>query len=117
MRARGFNLTTADPETQVAYVTGPMFFGTTAAFRRALAVLPHKYLILSMRGVPAIDVSGLELMEELYERMHKQGGKLMLAAVQPAVRQMLVRGGLMFEIGEKNVFWSADQAILATHQS
>ena len=32
---------------------------------------------------------------------------------QPAVREMFGRTGLLKTIGEENIFWSADQAIMA----
>jgi len=116
MQSRGHTFEKADPHVRVAYITGPMFFATAAAFRRALEDVPDRALILSMRGVPAIDLSGLELIEELLEQMHQKGGELMLAAVQPAVKEMLDRSKLTEEIGANKLFWSADQAILAAHE-
>ena len=116
MQARGHDLVAADPDSQVAYITGPMFFGSIATVRGAFNILPSNYLILSMRGVPAIDVSGLELIEELYERMSKQNGKLLFAGVQPSVKQMLDRAKITERIGENHFFWSADQAILLAHE-
>jgi SulP family sulfate permease len=118
LRERGHDLGDVDPDVKVAYITGPMFFAATSAFRRAFAGdLPRHGLILSMRGVPGLDTSGLELIEEVYERMKKQSGQLFLAAVQPAVKEMLDRAGLTHEIGPDNFFWSADQAIVAAHKN
>ena len=70
-------------------------------------------LILSMRAVPLIDTSGLEAMTALRKRLNAAGGVLMLAAVNDKVRTMLDRGGLTELIGPENIFWSADQAIVA----
>jgi len=100
--------------TSVAYVTGPLFFGSAAVFRRAFASAgPKQVLILSMRGVPLIDLAGLELIEELWDKQKKRGGDLLLCAMQPEVRRVFDRAHLTQEIGEQNFFWSADQAILA----
>ena len=66
-----------------------------------------------MRGVSLIDLAGLELIEELWEKQKKRGGELLLCSMQPAVRQIFDRAHLTSEIGEQNFFWSADQAILA----
>ena len=52
-------------------------------------------------------------MATLLKRLTAAGGSLMLAAVNPKVREYLDRGGLTEQIGEQNVFWSADQAIIA----
>jgi SulP family sulfate permease len=99
------------------YITGPMFFAAAQAFRKAFA--DHRgdrVLILSMRGVPLIDVSGLELIEDVLERQKRCGGELMLCAVQPAVRRMLDRSRLTEEIGAHNIFWAADAAILEANR-
>ena len=69
-----------------------------------------------MRGVPLIDVGGLELIEELWAKQTQHGGELLLCAVQPNVKKMLDRAGLTQEMGEDKFFWSADQAILAISQ-
>ena len=106
-------------EIDVAYITGPLFFAAIGNFRKLLnASGPDrkKYLILSMRGVPLVDIGGLELIEELWERQKSQGGELLLVAVQPNVKKMLDRAHLTREIGEHNIFWSADQAIMAINQ-
>jgi hypothetical protein len=38
------------------------------------------------------------------------------SGVQPAVREMLARTGVLRLAGEDRVFWSADQAIIAVHR-
>lgn len=116
LEARGIRLDGAHEHIRVAYVTGPIFFGAAATLRKATEDLerdPKEVVILSMRGVPLVDMSGLEFIEELHERQKKHGGQLLLCAVQPAVRRVLDRARLTEEIGEQNFFWSADQAILA----
>jgi SulP family sulfate permease len=111
---RGYHIHGNTQDIGVAYVTGPLFFAATANFRKAFDTdKRYRYLVLSMRGVPIIDVSGLELIEELWERKRKLGGELLLCGVQPNVKKMLDRAGLTQEIGEDKFFWSADQAILA----
>lgn len=40
----------------------------------------------------------------------------MLAGAHDNVRRMLDRGGLLAALGPENVFWSADQAIVAAEQ-
>ena len=111
---RGIKVAHACVHIRVAFLTGPLFFAATGHFNEAFARLgPTQALILSMRGVPLLDTSGLQVLAALRERLDHAGGKLMLAGVQPAVMRMLKRGGLLEAIGEDNVFWSSDQAIVA----
>ncbi|MFN8481927.1 MAG: SulP family inorganic anion transporter [Anaerolineae bacterium] len=99
----------------VYYLSGPLFF---AAARKMLDEVEtadggNAGLILSMRGVPLIDATGIEVLRELWHRQHGSGGDLLLAAVQPRVEGLLRRTGFLDEIGSERVFWSADRAILS----
>jgi len=102
---------------RVAYLTGPLFFAATGNFNEAFAKLGDTHaLILSMRGMPLLDTSGLQVLATLHERLRHNGSTLMLAGAHDGVRRMLERGGLLEAIGAQNVFWSADQAIVAAEQ-
>lgn len=119
LRTRGIeNLDSCD-HVRVAFLTGPLFFAATGHFHEAFDNLGDTHaLILSMRGVPMIDTSGLESLKQLCERMHKRNAVVMFAGVHENVMQMMRRGNLVDDIGEQNFFWSSDQAIVAaqTHQ-
>jgi sulfate permease, SulP family len=114
LRQRGIQNAGNCRHLRVAYLTGPLFFAATGNFSEAFASLGNTHaLILSMRGVPRIDTSGLQAMSHLVERLKAQRSTLMLAGVHPDVKHTLDKGGLTEEIGEHNFFWSADQAIVA----
>jgi len=117
MRARGMELKTDCTYIRVAFLTGPLFFAATNTFNEAFA---HEEdvdtLILSMRAVPLIDLSGIEALHMLHDTLAAQGKTLMLAAVQPKVMRMLERAGLDQTIGKENFFWSADRAILVAEK-
>lgn len=117
MRERGMDVKGDCPHIRVAYLTGPLFFAAANNFNEAFASLGDVHtLILSMRAVPMMDISGLEAMTSLYERMHHEGRVLMLSSLQPDVLRTLDRGGLKAIIGDENIFWSADRAILVAEQ-
>ena len=117
MRARGIAMNTDCKAIRVAYLTGPLFFAATSQFNEAFAKEEDaQALILSMRAVPLIDISGVEALRALNERMHAAGKVLMLAGTQPRVNQYLERAGLDVEIGSENFFWSSDRAILVAEQ-
>ena len=99
----------------VYYLSGPLFF---AAARRLLETVegqdgPDATLILSVRGVPLVDATGIEVLRELWHRQHVGGGDLLLTSMDQRVESLLRRGGLLDELGPSRLFWSADKAILS----
>jgi SulP family sulfate permease len=113
LKSKGIETAGTCQHVRVAFLTGPLFFAATGQFNEAFGNLGDTHaLILSMRGVPLVDTSGIEALRNLYERLHKQGGTLMFAGVHENAREMLERGGVVEQIGEGNFFWSSDQAIV-----
>jgi len=99
----------------VYYLSGPLFF---AAVRRLHeAVEKHDNadarLILSMRGVPLIDATGVEVLREIFHRQQAGGGDLLLAGVDSRVESLLRRSGFLDEFGPQRVYWGTDEAIVA----
>ena len=114
LRTQGIPVSTDCRDVRVAYIVGPLFFAAVGSFNEAFARLEGvRYLVLSMRGVPLVDTSGLQALGHLHERLEAQGGRLLLAAVHPDVRRMLERSGLPEAIGPDALHASADQAIVA----
>jgi SulP family sulfate permease len=114
LRKRGIQNAGTCQHVRVAYLTGPLFFAATSSFNEAFARFESMHaLILSMRGVPLIDTSGLQAMTALFQRLNKQGITLSVAAAHENVSCMMERGGFISLIGPENVFWSSDQAIVA----
>lgn len=72
-------------------------------------------LILSMRGVPMIDVMGGEVLRQLIHEFHSRNGQVVIAGLQPAVRAMLERLHIVALIGEQHIFWDAAAAIHYIH--
>ncbi|PKN94775.1 MAG: SulP family inorganic anion transporter [Chloroflexi bacterium HGW-Chloroflexi-6] len=98
---------------RVAFLTGPLFFAATGHFNEAFSNLKDTHaLILSMRGVPLIDTSGLEAIHRLHLKLKRQGGMLMFSGVHDNVMNTLRRGGLVEHVGEQNFFWASDEAIV-----
>lgn len=113
LRQRGIETDGRCRHVRVAFLTGPLFFAATGQFNETFADLGETHaLILSMRGVPLIDTAGIEAIHRLHERLKEQGGTLMFAGIHENARKMMQRGGLLQAIGEENVFWSSDQAIV-----
>jgi SulP family sulfate permease len=102
--------------TRVIYVTGPLFFASVATFKDELAlVAPSDHMILSLRGMPTIDHTGVEAIDEVIERQRHGGGDVHVAGLQPSVQATLTQAGVLDRLGRERVHWSAEQAIHASH--
>ncbi len=115
LAAAGHQFVHPGHDVSVIYLSGPLFF---AAARRFLERIeqndgPDATLILSMRGVPLIDATGIEVLRELFHRQKQGGGDLLLTSLDSRVEALLCRSGLWDELGSERIFWSADRAILA----
>jgi SulP family sulfate permease len=111
------SLRSACDGVRVAYISGSMFFGNAAAMRHALSREPSCHtLILSMRGVPMIDVMGAELLRGLIQEFRSRHGDVYIAGMQPAVQQMLLRLGVITLIGADHIYWDAATAIHRVHE-
>lgn len=80
----------------VAYISGPIFFANLGGLDEKLekARGDCKSLILSFRGVPAVDTSGVEAIIEGLERLMGEGVSVSVCGMNESVRKMLERGGL-----------------------
>lgn len=66
-----------------------------------------------MRGVPLLDATGTQLFSELNESFKAQGTTVLFSGLQPKVKHLMERSGLMETVGEENFFWSVEQSIMA----
>jgi SulP family sulfate permease len=103
-------------EIAVYRVDGPVFFGAAERFVTFLRDEPEvKYLILRLRFVPNIDTTGLVALEDIYQDLKRHDCRLMLTGLQPEVKDILNRTGLLDKIGNDNCFDTTTQAIYAIH--
>lgn len=100
-------------EVRVVYLTGTIFFGVVDKLKQRLLTMEHSdVIILSMRGVPVIDLSGVQALTELAKELNEQGTTILISSVQPKVLRYFERGGFIDLIGENNVYSSAENAIV-----
>ena len=98
---------------RIVYLSGPIFFTTVHQINSGLSSLNDaKVLILSMRGVPFIDTTGILEFNGLLKKLKANNCRLMFSGLQKPVLVRLLRSGIIDEIGADMVFWSAEQAIM-----
>ena len=85
------------PGVMVYAIEGPMFFGAVDTFERALAQThtDPKRLILHLRRVPFIDITGLQSLEEAMRDLKRRGVDVLLTGANPRVKAKLERAGLL----------------------
>ncbi|HWQ32666.1 MAG TPA: sulfate permease [Blastocatellia bacterium] len=101
------------PGVEVFEVYGSLFFGAIERFKDSLRRIEKnpKVLIIRMRMVPAIDATGLQVLEDLLERTKREGGTLMLTGVAEQPVEAMRRSGLLDGIGRENIMDDIDAAL------
>jgi len=101
------------PGVLVYAVEGPFFFGAVENFERALASThtDPKVLIIRLRWVPFIDITGLQTLEEVIRDLHKRGVRVMLLGANPKVHGKLEKAGILQLIGRENSFTAFGDAL------
>ncbi len=74
-------------------IEGPLFFGAVENFERALAQThtDPKVLIIRLRRVPFIDITGLQVLAEVIEKLSKRRVVVLLCEANERVRGKLLR--------------------------
>ena len=97
--------------TMVYDISGPMFFGATSDYL-AFANEKHKnVLILRMRNVPAMDITGLDTLEEAYNTCRKKGITLLLSHVNEQPLHVMEKAGFVEKLGAENICDNIDAAL------
>lgn len=97
---------------KIAYLAGPLFFGTQDQLTNALEEVGDiRAIIFSMRGVPNIDDSAIYEFESIVENFRKQGTVVLFCGVNSDVVRTMDRAGFVEKAGKENFLWDAVTAI------
>lgn len=102
------------PSNTVVYeIFGSLFFGAANDFLN----FTHEegknknILILRMRNVPAMDISGLEALEETLEICQKRGMTLILSHVNKQPYHVMEKAGFVEKVGQENLCENIDASL------
>jgi SulP family sulfate permease len=92
---------------------GALFFGAVDKLESVLKRLSQEpeVLILRMRKVVAMDATGLNALEDLYEKLRKRGKHLVLSAPHTNPMMVMERAGFIDRLGRENVCPHIDAAL------
>ncbi len=98
--------------TKLVYLTGPMFFGTQDTLRTEIhKMFNYQEVIISFRAVPSVDVNALDEFNELSQEFAENGITLLVCGLQPEVKRMFERYGMIEKIGKEKFFEDAVASI------
>ncbi|MDD6047755.1 MAG: sulfate permease [bacterium] len=94
----------AIPKNAAVYeLSGPLFFGAADEILKVSEETGKNCIVLRMKGVTAIDSTGLRNLERIYAQCSDAGITLILSHLNEQPRKTLEKAGLLNRIGEKNL--------------
>ena len=96
---------------RVYEINGPMFFGMTDRISDISVKNFTKYLIIRMRGVPSLDATGMNALENLYDYCSENGVRLIFSHANEQPMKTMRRAGFVDLIGEEHFRPNIDDAI------
>ena len=100
------------PKNTVVYeIFGALFFGAANVFTNFEHGEGKNVLIIRMRNVPVMDISGLEVLEEILETCQKRGLTLILSHVNEQPYHVMEKAGFIEKIGKKNICENIDASL------
>ncbi len=98
-------------EVRVYEITGPLFFGAADRIASITTKEYTKCLILRMRSVPAIDVTAMNALSELFEKLGKNEVRLILSHVNDQPMRVMEKAGFVDKVGRENFCDHIESAI------
>ena len=100
------------PKNTIVYeVFGALFFGAANVFTSFKHEEGKNVLILRMRNVPIMDISGVEALEEILETCKKRNLTLILSHVNEQPYHAMEKAGFVEKIGAENICENIDASL------
>ncbi len=99
----------------VVYVTGDLFFANIGILTKKLEELSsYSEIIISLRGVPDIDITSVETLGEIAGEMKSGGRRVVFCGMNDTVARVFDKSGVCDQLGEGSVYATIDKALLAS---
>lgn len=101
------------PDIEVYEVRGPFFFGAAYKLHETLEQLGRRprALVLDVRGVLAVDATGLHALDDLRCRCEREGTRMVLVGVHAGPMMSLATEGLLDAFGAENMLGTVEEAL------
>ncbi|MEG0024802.1 MAG: SulP family inorganic anion transporter, partial [Akkermansia sp.] len=101
-------------QVEIFDIQGPFFFGAVDEFKeQVINALDHdlKIVILRMRLVPALDATGLHVLDDFFHQCRDKGIKLLLCGVQEQPLDVIRHSTFYFGLKKYNICSNIDTAL------
>jgi len=105
------------PGVLILRIERMLFFANADGVRQHIrkllrkAVEPVNVLVVSFELIPVLDVTAIDVLEQVRATAAKRHIRLVLAGVRDPVRDRLAKASLIDKLGEDNIFRSVDHAV------
>ena len=98
---------------EVYEINGPFFFAAAEKVKETLSFVARKpkVFILRMRNVPAIDATGIRVLDDLHDSSVRHGIAFLIAGLQAQPLMALDRAGRLDRYGRDNLSADLDEAL------
>ena len=98
---------------EVYEVNGPFFFGAADKIKDVLHFVAKKpkVFVLRMRNVPALDASGIRVLDDLFESFSHDGIRFLIAGINAQPLAALDKAGRRDRYGRANFVANLDEAL------
>lgn len=96
---------------RVYEITGPLFFGAAGSVAEINVKNFTRCLIIRMRSVPDLDATGMNALEELYNRCSKKGIIVLFSHVNEQPMHIMQRAGFDKKVGTDHFCAHIDDAL------
>ncbi len=92
-------------------INGPFFFGAAGKFQEATEGEACRVIILRMRNMPMLDLTGVNALEELLRRAEKDNTTVLFTGIRPQPHTVMRKYGLLERIHAENIHETIVEAL------
>ena len=100
---------------------GSLFYAASAVFEGKLPVVDEQtssaVVIVNLRGRTELGSTFMGMIDRYAEDLKQHESRLMLAEVDPSVREQLARAGIVDSVSRKNIFVQTDRVAESVYEA
>jgi SulP family sulfate permease len=114
--AERFSLPKFHPKVTAIRFDGQLYFANVNYFEESILFLVGsdpdlEYILVASGGINGLDASGVEMLQNLVDRLKQNGIQLIFYDIKGNVTDVMQRTGLIDRIGNENIFRSEKEAL------